>query len=116
MFTSFDSIEPKEILPGFRARFIHTNSQTLSLVTIEKGAVLPEHAHMHEQVSQVVEGSFELTVDGKAKVCNPGDIALIDSNVPHSGVALTPCTIFDIFTPVREDYKKLAVAPEERGN
>ncbi len=113
MFTSFDSIEPKEILPGFKARFIHTDSQTLSLVTIEKGAVLPEHTHIHEQVSQVVEGSFKLTVGGETKVCNSGDVALIDSNVPHSGVALTPCTIFDIFTPVREDYQKLSVAPEE---
>ena len=116
MFTSFDSIEPKEILPGFKARFIHTDSQTLSLVTIEKGAVLPEHAHIHEQISQVIEGSFELTVGGETKVCSAGDIAVIDSNVPHSGVALTSCTIFDIFTPIREDYKKLSVAPEERSD
>ncbi len=113
MFTSFDAIEPKEILPGFKARFIHTESQTLSLVTIEKGAVLPEHAHVHEQISQVIEGSFELKVNGEAKVCSAGDIALIDSNVLHSGIALTKCTIFDIFTPVREDYKALSVSPEE---
>ncbi|MEM7187953.1 MAG: cupin domain-containing protein [Bacteroidota bacterium] len=107
MFTTFEAITPKEILPGFKARFIHTASQTLSLVTIEEGAVLPEHAHMHEQISQVLEGSFELTVGKETRVCSPGDIALIDSNVPHSGKALTACTIFDIFTPVREDYQSL---------
>lgn len=116
MFTSFDSIQPKEILPGFRARFIHTKTQTLSLVTIDKGSKLPEHSHMHEQISQVMEGSFELIVDGEKKICAAGDIALIDSNVPHSGIALTPCTIFDIFTPVREDYKRLSVSPEERSD
>lgn len=104
MFTSFEAITPKEILPGFRAQFIHTKTQTLSLVTVDKGAVLPEHFHVHQQISQVLKGSFEMTVAGETKTCKAGDIALIDSNVPHSGKALTDCVIFDIFTPVREDY------------
>lgn len=105
MFTSFDTITPKEILPGFRAQFIHTKTQTLSLVTIDKGAVLPEHFHVQEQISRVLEGRFEMHIDGEKKICEAGDIALIGSDVPHSGKALTPCVIFDIFTPVREDYK-----------
>ena len=105
MFTSFQNSKPKEILPGFIARFIHTKTQTFSLVEITKGAILPEHFHLNEQVSQVIEGTFELNINGIIKICTPGDIALIDSNVPHSGVALTDCTILDVFTPVREDYK-----------
>jgi quercetin dioxygenase-like cupin family protein len=105
MFKDFNSIKPKNIIPGFNARFIHTDSQTLSLVEVEKGASLPTHSHFHAQISKVIEGEFELTVDGISKVCRKGDIAFIESNVEHSGKALTDCTILDIFTPVREDYK-----------
>ena len=84
------------------------------MVTVDKGAVLPEHFHIHEQVSRVLEGTFEMTIDGEKKTCKAGDIALIDSKVPHSGTALTDCVIFDVFTPVREDYKQLTIAPKER--
>jgi len=105
MFTSFQDSTPREIIPGFVARFIHTKSQTFSLVEVEKGSILPEHFHSNEQVSKVIEGSFELQIDGVKKVCSPGDIAVIDSNIPHSGVAITRCVILDVFTPAREDYK-----------
>jgi len=105
MFKDFKSIKPTQILPGFKARFIHTDSQTISLVEVEEGAFLPSHSHIHEQISQVIEGEFELTVDGVSKICKKGDIAIIKSDVEHSGRALTPCKVMDIFTPVREDYK-----------
>ena len=105
MFTHFNNVKPTQILPGFSARFIHTQSQTLSLVEVEKGASLPSHSHYHEQISQVLEGEFELTINGTSKICRSGDIAIIRSNVKHSGKALTSCKILDIFTPVREDYK-----------
>jgi quercetin dioxygenase-like cupin family protein len=105
MFKDFKDIKPKQLLPGFKARFIHTNTQTLSLVEVEEGASLPTHSHFHEQISNVIDGEFELTIDGVSKVCRKGDIAIIGSNVDHSGKAITNCTILDIFTPVREDYK-----------
>ncbi|GAB5399176.1 MAG: cupin domain-containing protein [Aureisphaera sp.] len=116
MFTSFENSPPVDLLPGFTARFIHTDTQTFSLVEIEAGAILPEHSHVHEQFSKVLEGTFELTVDGKTRTCNVGDVALIKSHVPHSGRAITACKIFDVFNPVREDYRKLSIPPEERSD
>ncbi|HHH50031.1 MAG TPA: cupin domain-containing protein, partial [Saprospiraceae bacterium] len=62
---------------------------------------------VHEQVSNIISGAFEMTVDGVTKVCKAGDIVILPSNVPHSGRALTDCYIIDVFQPVREDYKKL---------
>jgi quercetin dioxygenase-like cupin family protein len=102
-----NEIAPREILPGFRARFIHTASMTLSYWDVDKGAVLPNHKHVHEQVTQVEEGEFELTVGGETKVYTKGMVAVIPSWVEHSGVALTDCKICDIFSPVREDYQAL---------
>jgi quercetin dioxygenase-like cupin family protein len=100
----FDDLPTKEIIPGFQARLIHTEQQTISLVETQAGSILPAHSHVHEQVSQVLQGEFEMTVEGETRVCKKGDVVVIPSNAVHSGRALTDCLILDTFTPVREDY------------
>lgn len=97
-------IEEREILPGYKARFIHGDNMTIAFWEVEKGAVLPEHSHIHEQLAQVLEGEFELTIEGKSRVLKPGEVVVIPSNVPHSGKAITPCKLQDTFSPVRSDY------------
>ena len=99
------SIAQKEIIEGFKARFIHTDNLTLGYWDVEEGAVLPLHSHFLEQVTKVLEGKFELTVGDETKVYEAGYVAVIPSHVIHGGKALTPCKLFDIFSPVREDYK-----------
>jgi quercetin dioxygenase-like cupin family protein len=102
---ALEDIEEKEIIKGFKAKFIHTEQNTLAFWQVEKGAVLPMHSHIQEQVTQVLEGAFELTINEITKVYKKGTIAVIPSNIMHGGVAITNCIIFDIFNPVREDYK-----------
>ena len=95
-------IEP---VPGFKARFVHSDHMTLAYWNVAAGAALPQHAHVHEQIANVIEGEFELTIAGEARVLKPGQVAVIPSNVPHSGKALTKCVLIDAFYPVREDYR-----------
>jgi len=95
----------REIKEGFKARFVHTENVTLGFWDVEKGAILPMHLHFHEQVTQVLEGKFEMTIGDKTNVFENGDLTVIPSNVIHGGIALTDCKILDVFSPVREDYK-----------
>lgn len=104
-FVSINSLAAAEKIPGFNGRFVHTEQMTISYWEIKKASVLPEHAHPHEQISQVMEGQFELTIDGITETMAPGKVAIIPSNVIHSGRALTDCKVMDIFCPVREDYR-----------
>jgi quercetin dioxygenase-like cupin family protein len=53
---------------------------------------------------QVLEGTFEFTVNGLTKLYKPDDLVVIPPFAPHSGKALTPCKLMDIFSPVREEY------------
>ncbi len=104
MYKIIQNIEPKEIVSGFKARFVHGKSMTTAFWDAEAGSVLPLHSHIHEQVSIITEGEFEMTIGGKTKVYTPGGIIIIPSHVEHSGKAITNCKITDIFCPVREDY------------
>ncbi len=104
-FFELDAIEVKEPVPGFKVRFIHSENMTLAYWTVEPGAILPEHSHMHEQVTNIIEGDFELTLDKEIKVLTKGGVAVIPSDAVHSGKALTSCKIIDAFYPVREDYR-----------
>lgn len=92
-------------IKGFHGKFVHTDHNTLSFWEIEEGAILPSHSHMHLQTTQVLEGKFELTVEGITEVCKPGAVVIIPSNAIHSGRAITSCKIMDTFSPAREDYK-----------
>lgn len=97
-------IEEKELMKGFKGKFIHTDHMTQAFWEVEKGAELPFHSHVHEQTTQVLEGKLELTIDGETEVYEKGFVVVIPSNVVHGGVALTDCKIFDTFSPTREDY------------
>jgi len=98
-------IEERELLPGLRVRFVHSESMTLAYWNISAGADLPSHDHPHEQVVNVIEGSFELTVGKETRELGPGDVVVIPSGISHGGKARTACRIIDVFHPVREDYR-----------
>ena len=100
-----NDIEEKEIIPGYFARFLHSDNMTLAYWRIEAGAPMPEHSHPNEQVTNLIEGVFELVVKGKSTVLRQGSVVIIPPNIPHSGTAITECRIIDAFYPLRPEYK-----------
>ena len=104
-FFNLENIEIKEPVKGFKGKFVHSENQTIAIWDIDEGAVLPEHSHTHEQISTILEGEFQLTIDNVTKTVDKNSVAVIPSNIPHSGLALTKCKIIDVFYPVREEYK-----------
>lgn len=105
MFVDLSTLEAKELVPGYKAVFVHSENMTLAYWTIEPNAPLPEHSHPHEQVLNLLEGRFELTLGGETRLIEAGTVVVIPSNVPHGGRSLTACRILDVFYPVREDLK-----------
>ena len=105
IFHQFAAIPVKEIVPGFFARFIHTENNTISFWEVKAGSILPLHSHMHEQSSFVLEGTFEMTIGGETQMLHPGLFAVIPSHTLHTGTAITDCKLLDVFSPVREDYR-----------
>lgn len=100
-----DKIQPKELAKGIIGKYVHSENMTIGFITIEKGAVLPSHSHIHEQTTQIISGKLEMTIDGIKQLLEPGSITIIPSNTLHNAYALTDCIVTDVFYPVREDYK-----------
>ena len=102
---NLSNIPSKEIMPGYHGKLVHSENMSIAFWEVEKDAEVPEHSHMNEQIMHVIEGTFEFTLDGVTDVYIPGDSVIIAPNVPHSGKALTPCELMDVFSPTREEYK-----------
>ena len=54
--------------------------------TFEKGAVGALHHHPHTQITYVVSGAFEFTVDGETHTVRAGDTILKEDGVEHGCV------------------------------
>ncbi len=95
----------REQMPGFKGKFLHSGAMTFVYWDIEAGAALPRHSHPHEQVVNMLDGEFEIVVDGAPHRLRAGDLLAIPGHAPHSGRAITGCRILDVLHPVRDDYR-----------
>jgi quercetin dioxygenase-like cupin family protein len=94
-----------EIFPGVEIRTTAGQALMLSVVTLQAGAKVFEHAHPHEQMGLLISGHLEFTIGGLTRVLGPGDMWRIPGGVPHSVVARDgPAVALDVFHPIREDY------------
>jgi len=105
MFTSPTAIKPVELFPGVTRRTMNSGDRTtLVEVTIQKDAVVPVHAHPHEQIGYVVSGRALFEVGDESRVLTAGDSYLIPGGVTHKVTGIETTIAIDIFSPVREEY------------
>lgn len=95
-----------QIFPGVTIRTSWLERLMTSIVDFEPLSVVEDHCHVHEQMGIILSGHVDFTIDGVTKRLGPGELYRIPSNVRHKVVALDePVRAFDVFSPVREDYK-----------
>lgn len=105
LFKNSSKSEAEEVGPGLSRQLLgHDEHLMLVKVWFEKGAVGEVHAHPHSQGSYVVEGRFEVQVDGKTKVLGPGGSFFVPSGADHGAVCLEAGILLDVFSPARKDF------------
>ena len=106
-FIDFKTRKRVKIWEGITGTLHHSHQLTFAHVTLQTGAVLPEHNHIHEQWTHVIEGELLFNINGEENLLTPGMTAFMPSNIPHSAKAITECKVIDCFLPVREDFVEL---------
>ncbi len=91
--------------PGYVGKIVHGDTMTVVHWEIKAGHAIAEHSHPHEQIVNMIQGEFELVLDGQPIHLRPGDVLVIPGGVPHSGRAITDCRIIDVWHPTRDDYQ-----------
>ncbi len=72
--------------------------------TFVKGGVGAPHSHPHVQSSYVIEGVFDVTVDGITQRIGAGGAFIVPSGLVHGVVAVEAGRVIDSFTPRRDDF------------
>ena len=105
-FRKPEEIVPRTLVPGVTARIVSGEKLMFSLVTLEPGAVVPTHAHPHEQLGMMVSGTMEITIDGETRNLSGNEIYVVPGGVPHAAKAGPGGAMaLDAFAPPREEYR-----------
>ena len=105
MFTCADSVSQKEPLNGiFLKTMTWGDLMMLVRFDLKAGSRVPEHAHPHEQIGYLVEGSLQLCIGAETVTARPGDSWCIPAHTKHSATAESDCVAIEVFSPVRKDY------------
>lgn len=101
---NWKEIPREQMNPLVARQVIHGDRITIARLTMAKGAFVPVHSHVNEQISTVESGRLEFVLDGEKIIVAAGQSLVIPSNVPHSAEALEDSVAVDVFSPVREDW------------
>jgi quercetin dioxygenase-like cupin family protein len=79
-------------------------NEMIGRLWLAKGAVVPPHKHLSEQITMVMSGALKFTIEGKDITVRAGEVLVIPPNVVHSAIALEDSDDIDAFSPLRLDW------------
>lgn len=100
-----EEIESEKAAEGVERKILAYADEMMCVENhFDKGAIGAMHHHPHTQITYVVSGAFEFTVDGQKKIVRAGDCLLKRNSVEHGCVCLEEGILLDLFHPMREDF------------
>ncbi len=103
-YLKWTDVELEELNPSLTRQFIVGRDIMIARVLIKKGGIVPEHSHVNEQVTYILEGALKFTIDGRDIVVHAGEVLTIPSNMPHRAEAMEDTVDLDVFNPPRADW------------
>jgi len=106
-FFRWADVPEEQVKADLTRRLISGDRVMIATVELERGCIVPKHAHVHEQISCVLDGHLRLTVGDDGGVSydvRAGEVVLLPSNLPHAAEALADTRVLDVFSPPREDW------------
>lgn len=103
-YTRWQDIEIEKMSSHIGRQFLVGTDMMLARVLLKKGAHVPLHSHLNEQIAYILEGSLKFVIDGKEIIVGAGEVLCIPPHVPHEAFALEDTVDLDVFSPPRQDW------------
>jgi quercetin dioxygenase-like cupin family protein len=103
-YVAWSSIPLEDLNPQLQRQFVVGDQIMVARVLLKKGCVVPEHSHINEQFTYILEGALKFWIDGKEIVVRAGEVLTIPANVPHKAEAVEDTVDLDVFNPPRADW------------
>jgi len=103
-YIPWNTVELEELNPLLRRQFVVGRDIMVARVLMKKGCIVPEHSHINEQVTYILEGALKFWIDGREIVVRAGEVLTIPPNMPHRAEALEETVDLDVFNPPRADW------------
>jgi quercetin dioxygenase-like cupin family protein len=103
---SWDRIPVEKVTEEISRQLLTGRNEMLARVLLKKGAVVPQHSHVSEQITYIVEGALRLWIGSPEEevTVRAGEFVLIPPDVPHRALALEDTVDIDVFSPIRQDW------------
>jgi quercetin dioxygenase-like cupin family protein len=100
----WDEIALEKITEMVSRKIVAGDREMLAQTYLKRGALVPLHAHVSEQMTYVLQGALRFLVEGEEVIVREGEVIHIPSGVSHQAEALEDTFELDVFSPVREDW------------
>jgi len=100
----WNDVELEALNPLLDRQLVTGDQLMLARVLLKKGCIVPEHSHVNEQLTYILEGALRFTIDGREITVAAGEVLCIPPNMPHRAVAVEDTVDLDVFYPPRQDW------------
>ena|ERR1700761_3407243 len=100
----FDNMPIETVSSSVSRQYIYGSESMMVRWFFKKGAIIPLHHHVNEQITWITKGAVKVLSQGKVYIVKAGQVIVIPPNVPHEFIALEDTIDIDIFTPARQDW------------
>ena len=101
----WSTIPVEQIGDGIERQMIWGEHLMVCRLRLAPRVVTAVHSHPHEQITLLERGRVVFTIESQTRIASAGDVLHFPANVRHGATMLDEeVVLFDIFTPVREDF------------
>jgi quercetin dioxygenase-like cupin family protein len=100
----WQGMEHERLSDTISRKVLHGDQITVAHLHLNKGAIVPRHTHVNEQISFIEKGRLKFIFDDREIIVAAGQALQIPGHEPHAAEALDDVVATDVFTPTREDW------------
>lgn len=104
---NWDEIPIETVNPSMERKIVWGEKLMIAKMKFKDGFVVPQHHHIHEQITQVISGRIRFWFGvNKDEIIDlyPGDVVVIPSNLPHEALMMGDVEEIDTWSPPRQDW------------